>query len=108
MTYGRPRSKPKPPIVPAFVALEKKVLLTFFSRLSLLLHFIISHNATHVIILFYQKTLRFYGYYKETVNDSPVENYRVRPIELLYYLEDDSMMVVEPKVEVIIIKYENK
>ncbi|CAG7722699.1 unnamed protein product [Allacma fusca] len=46
-----------------------------------------------------KKVLRFLAYYKENVNDSSQEIYRVRPVEIFYYLEDDSIMVEEPKVE---------
>lgn len=61
--------KARKPLVPAWVALEKK-------------------------------TLKFEGYYKETVNDSPAEYYRVRKLNIFYYLEDDTIMVDEPKIEV--------
>ncbi|CAH8463795.1 unnamed protein product [Schistosoma turkestanicum] len=42
------------------------------------------------------KVLRFYGYFKETVNESQIEHYRVRHVHILYFLEDDSMQVTEP------------
>ncbi|KAH8849710.1 EF-hand domain-containing protein 1 [Schistosoma japonicum] len=42
------------------------------------------------------KVLRFYGYFKETVNESPAEHYRVRLVQIFYFLEDDSMLVTEP------------
>ncbi|KAF4757138.1 EF-hand domain (C-terminal) containing [Perkinsus olseni] len=41
--------------------------------------------------------LRFFGYYKEAVVESNLENYRVRPCILYYYLEDDTMHVSEPR-----------
>ena len=40
------------------------------------------------------------AYYRETVNDSPYEIFRIRPVEIFYYLEDDSIMVQEPGVQV--------
>lgn len=43
--------------------------------------------------------LRFFGYFKQTVYESPNEFYRVRPVTILYYLEDDSMQVFEDPVE---------
>ncbi|KAF6020172.1 EFHC1 [Bugula neritina] len=43
-----------------------------------------------------KKVLRFYAYYKQTVHESPQEFYRVRPVVIYYYLEDDSIAVVEP------------
>lgn len=56
-------------------------------------NFVPSHVA------FDKKVLRFYGYFKETVNESPAEYYRVRRIILFYYLEDDSISIDEPKQE---------
>lgn len=44
-----------------------------------------------------RKVLRFYGYFKETVNESNMENHRIRRVILYYYLEDDSMHVAEPR-----------
>ncbi|KAG1675125.1 hypothetical protein FOA52_003348 [Chlamydomonas sp. UWO 241] len=46
-----------------------------------------------------RKVLRFYGYFKETVPESRMENHRVRKIILYYYLEDDSMHMAEPKTD---------
>lgn len=45
------------------------------------------------------QVLRFNGYFKQTVHESPDEYYRVRPVTIYYYLEDDSISVVEPHVE---------
>jgi hypothetical protein len=41
--------------------------------------------------------LRFFGYFKESVVESAVENWRVRRVVLYYYLEDDSIHVAEPR-----------
>ncbi|CAH1773631.1 unnamed protein product [Owenia fusiformis] len=46
-----------------------------------------------------KKVLKFNAYYKQTVHESPDEHYRVRPVDIYYYLEDDSIAVVEPHVE---------
>jgi hypothetical protein len=46
------------------------------------------------------QVLRFYGYFLESVVESRVESYRVRRCNLLYYLEDDTMQLLEPKVYV--------
>ncbi|KAA3672118.1 uncharacterized protein DEA37_0010830 [Paragonimus westermani] len=43
-----------------------------------------------------KKVLRFYGYFKETVNESPLEHYRVRFVQIYYFLEDDSIQIMEP------------
>ncbi|CAH8441611.1 unnamed protein product [Schistosoma rodhaini] len=60
------------------------------TKQSLVSEFIPAHVALH------NKVLRFYGYFKETVNESQVEHYRVRLVQILYFLEDDSMLVMEP------------
>ena len=41
--------------------------------------------------------MRWYGYFKEAVPESPRETYRVRRIVLHYYLVDDTMDVEEPR-----------
>ncbi|XP_062267538.1 EF-hand domain-containing protein 1 [Platichthys flesus] len=46
-----------------------------------------------------KKVLRFYAYFQEDVLFSPDEVYRVRPVMIYYYLEDDSMLIYEPTVE---------
>jgi len=43
--------------------------------------------------------LRFWGYFKEAVEESNLENERVRPIVMYYYLEDDTMHILEPSIE---------
>lgn len=48
---------------------------------------------------FDKKVLKFDAFFKEAVHESPNEFYRVRPVEIYYYLEDDSIAVIEPIVE---------
>ncbi|CAD7968753.1 unnamed protein product [Amoebophrya sp. A25] len=43
--------------------------------------------------------LRFYGYFCEAVRDSPVENCRLRELVLHYFLDDDTVAILEPKQE---------
>ena len=43
------------------------------------------------------QVLRWFGYFKEVVPESPRETYRVRRVALHYYLVDDTMDVEEPK-----------
>lgn len=43
--------------------------------------------------------LRFYAYFTEDVIYSQEEHYRVRPVVIYYYLEDDTMCIIEPTVE---------
>ena len=50
-------------------------------------------------VAFDRKVLRFNCFFKESVNESRLENYRIRSCVLYYYLEDDSMHVSEPKIE---------
>merc|ERR1719215_73686 len=46
-----------------------------------------------------RQVLRFYGFFKEAVVESNLENERVRHIFFYYYLEDDTCQVVERKAE---------
>lgn len=46
-----------------------------------------------------RQVLRFSAYFQEPVHESPKETFRVRQCVLFFYLEDGTMMVVEPKVE---------
>ena len=39
--------------------------------------------------------LRFYGYFKQTIYESSLENYRVRRVIIYYYLEDDTIAIYE-------------
>lgn len=45
-----------------------------------------------------KQVLRFYGYFKESVVESRLENYRIRKLIIYYFLEDRSIMITEPKV----------
>lgn len=42
--------------------------------------------------------MRFYGYFKESVVESRLENYRIRKLTVYYFLEDRSIMITEPKM----------
>jgi Ca2+-binding EF-hand superfamily protein len=55
--------------------------------------FIPSHVA------FDKKVLLFHAYFKQTVYESQSEYFRVRPVKIYYYLEDDTIAVSEPSVE---------
>ncbi len=56
-------------------------------------------NFVPATVAYDKKVLRFYGYFKQTVYESPDEFYRVRPVTVFYYLEDDSMQIYEALVE---------
>lgn len=51
-------------------------------------------------VLYDKMVLQFYAFFKESVPESPHESYRVRQVKMLYFLEDDSMTVMEPCVRV--------
>ncbi|CAF0958253.1 unnamed protein product [Rotaria sordida] len=46
-------------------------------------------------VFYDKKVLRFYGYFKQTVYESPLEYYRVRRVIIYYYLEDDTIAIYE-------------
>ncbi|PHJ23799.1 ef hand family protein, partial [Cystoisospora suis] len=46
-----------------------------------------------------RETLRFYAYFQQPVHESPTENYRARSCLILYYVEDGTMQILEPKIE---------
>ena len=48
---------------------------------------------------FDKEVLRFKGYFQEHVTESSFENYRIRPCSILYYLDDDSIQIIEFKTE---------
>ncbi len=48
-------------------------------------------------VAFDRKVLRFYAYFQESVNERRDEKYRVRRVNIYFYLEDDSVHVSEPK-----------
>ena len=41
------------------------------------------------------KVLIFYGFFKESVSESAMERFRVREVRFLYYLEDDTLEIIE-------------
>uniref|UniRef100_A0A8C6IJN0 EF-hand domain-containing protein 1 n=1 Tax=Mus spicilegus TaxID=10103 RepID=A0A8C6IJN0_MUSSI len=50
-------------------------------------------------VAFDKKVLKFSAYFQEDVPISMEEHYRIRHVNIYYYLEDDSMSVIEPVVE---------
>jgi len=44
-----------------------------------------------------RKVCRFFGYFKESVEESRSENFRVRPVTIYFYLEDESIQVLETR-----------
>ncbi|XP_067014004.2 EF-hand domain-containing protein 1 [Anabrus simplex] len=45
------------------------------------------------------KCLTFNAFFKQSVFESPTEHYRVRKVNIMYYLEDDTICVMETPVE---------
>ncbi|NXI34158.1 EFHC1 protein, partial [Galbula dea] len=68
LTYGQTKQAPPSAFVPAYVALDKKVL-------------------------------KFDAYFQEDVPLSTQEHYRIRQVFIYYFLEDDSISIIEPVVE---------
>nr|XP_027794026.1 EF-hand domain-containing protein 1 [Marmota flaviventris] len=50
-------------------------------------------------VAFDKKVLKFDAYFQEDVPISSEEHYRIRQVKIYYYLEDDSISVMEPVVE---------
>ena len=43
--------------------------------------------------------LCFHGYFQEPVVENPNENYRIRKCIIYYYLDDDTLHIIEPRIE---------
>ena len=54
-------------------------------------------NTCYIILS--NQVLMFNAYFKQTLNESDKEYYRVRPVKIYYYLEDDSISVIEPVIK---------
>ena len=48
-------------------------------------------------VAFDKQVLSFDGYFQESVTESRSEQYRVRHVKVYFYLEDDSIHLVEPR-----------
>lgn len=73
---------------------ERESLLTYGApRAPLTNEFVPAHVAFDKVVL------RFDAFFKQTVHESPYEQYRVRKVKIMYYVEDDSIAVIEPPVE---------
>lgn len=51
-------------------------------------------------VIYDKKTLKFMAYFRQHVPESRTENYRIRYVNIFYYLEDDTLEVIEPYVKV--------
>ncbi|XP_014297074.2 EF-hand domain-containing protein 1 [Microplitis demolitor] len=50
-------------------------------------------------VLFAQKCLNFKAFFRQSVHNSPSEYHRIRHVNIIYFLEDDTMSVMEPAVD---------
>ena len=50
-------------------------------------------------LAFDRQVLRYYAFFKEAVTESPSEEWRLRKCTIMYYLEDGTLQVSEPKVD---------
>ena len=48
---------------------------------------------------FDRQVLSFQGYFKESVVESPLENWRLRKVLIYYYLNDGTIYIMEPRIE---------
>ncbi|XP_032516120.2 EF-hand domain-containing protein 1-like [Danaus plexippus] len=46
-----------------------------------------------------KRCLKFTAFFKQPVFENPDENYRVRVVNIVYFLEDDTITVIEPRVK---------
>lgn len=44
--------------------------------------------------------LTFRAFFKQSVSQSPLEHYRIRQVNIIYFVEDDTITVMEPEVAV--------
>ena len=58
-----------------------------------------SKNLLPQWIKYDKNCLRFEGYFDEHVTESAYENWRIRPCLILYYLDDDTVHVIEKRYE---------
>merc|ERR1711988_104053 len=80
-----PQGAPAPPVVPPPPQHEEPMAPTA--------------PAVPAYVALDRMVLRFFAYFKEAVHESRMENYRVRKVTVLYYLEDNTLQVNEPKEE---------
>lgn len=70
-------------------------LFTFASNWNAFL--IISHFGIINFLSLLLQVLRFSAFFKESCVESGLESYRVRKVLIYFYLEDNSIEIIEPK-----------
>ncbi|UJR36685.1 hypothetical protein I4U23_029402 [Adineta vaga] len=54
-----------------------------------------SYKFVPAMVFYDKKILRFDGYFKQIIYESPLESYRIRRVIIYYYLEDDTIAIYE-------------
>nr|VZI51288.1 unnamed protein product [Spirometra erinaceieuropaei] len=76
-----------------------KLLKELSSGLSVPLPMLFQPSFNNVTLpIDWKLVLSFDGYFQETVNERRDEVYRVRQCKVLFYLEDDGIQVIEPRI----------
>ena len=78
---------------PAWVAFDRQVNTLYYAL------FVFLHNDYFESILYFIQVLRFYAFFQEAVHEKAEEQYRIRHCIVLFYLEDDTIQVNEPRQE---------
>lgn len=56
-------------------------------------------------VLYDKKALTYKAFFKQSIFESPLENHRIRHVNIIYFLEDDTISVMEPPVQVMAFPY---
>lgn len=51
-------------------------------------------------VLYDKMALTFFAFFKQSIPESAIEHYRIRHVKIIYFLEDDTLTVMEPCVKV--------
>lgn len=51
-------------------------------------------------MLYDKKTLKFQAFFKQQFSESQIEHFRTRFVNIFYFLEDDTIIVIEPEIDV--------
>ena len=91
------RTAPAPAFVPRYCTLDKKVDLCIIIYVSI--YHLSIYDLSNFVSIYLYKVLRFFGHFHEVIPDGMgTETRRVRSVQLLYYLEDDTLCLVEPRL----------
>lgn len=51
-------------------------------------------------VLYDKRTLKFSAFFKQQIPESQIEHFRTRFVNIFYFLEDDTILVHEPVIDV--------